>query len=224
MPTRHAVGVWVMGGFGQLLSGVGALFLGLAAIAGGLVVIGTKIAKLLKDGYRGFTNLLQALWKSRLITAALTAVLIGALILVTRSLIPAPCGGVNLSITSPAGGTVVNESQPVLGTINHLCPGEHLWLVLQPSSGGYYPQDEVAVSSNAERWSAAAYFGQPSKIDDGKQFTLLAVVADDATNQQFRVYLASGHANGDRFPALGSLGGATVLSQINVIRGSYLGP
>ncbi len=215
-----------MGDVPQWLSGTGTLLLGLAAISGGLVVIGTKTAKLIKDGYRGFTNLLHALWQSRLAVAALTAVLIGALVLVARPFIHAPCGGVNVSITSPTDGVVVNQSQLVLGTINHECPGQHLWVVLQPGGaggGGYYPQDEVAVAGNAGRWSTTTYFGEASKADDGRPFNLLVALADDATSQQFSAYLASGNETGS-FPALAGLGNATVLSEITVIRGTYLGP
>jgi hypothetical protein len=213
-----------MGGFGSFLHDIGTLLLGLAAISGGLVAIGKKTAELIKDpGYPGFTRLLHALWESRWTAAALTAVLIGALILVARPLIPAPCGGVNVSITSPTNGMVVNQSQPVLGTINHLCPGQHLWLVLQPGAGGYYPQQDVAVASDAGSWSTATYFGRPSKVDDGLRFALLAVVADNSTDQQFRAYVASGKATGN-YPALPGLDDAAVLSQITVIRGNYPGP
>lgn len=205
------------------LTGFGTLFLGLAAITGGLAVIGTKSVKLFKN--HSFTNLLHALLKSRFTTAALTAVLIGALILVARPLIHAPCGGVNVSITSPRDGAVVNQSQLVFGTINHVCPGQHLWIVLQSGGaggGGYYPQDEVAVASSAGSWSTTTYFGRASKVDDGRPFNLLAAVADDATSQQFSAYLASGNAT-HSFPALASLGNAAVLSEIAVIRGPYLG-
>ncbi len=207
------------------LVGAGTLLLGLGAISAGLVVIGTKIAKLIKGGYHGFTNLLHALWKSRLAVAALTAVVIGALILVALPFINAPCGGVNVSITSPTDGVVVNQSQLVLGTINHECPGQHLWVVLQPGGtggGSYYPQDEVAVASNAGRWSTTTYFGEASKKDDGRPFNLLVALADDATSQQFSAYLAAGKTGG--FPGLAGLGNATVLSEITVIRGTYLGP
>jgi len=214
-----------MGEIGQLLSGIGSLLVGLAAIAGGLATIAAKAAKRVKIGDR-FTDALRAISKSPLTAAALTSVLIGALLLVGRVVIPPSCSLTNLSIISPTDGAMVNQSQPVIGTINHLCPGQHLWLVLQPGGpggGSYYPQNEVAVASNAERWSTAAYFGRPSKSDDGRPFTLLAVVADDSTSLQFQTYLKSGQAT-DNFPGLGDLGGATVLGEINVIRGTYLPP
>jgi hypothetical protein len=131
----------------------------------------------------------------------------------------------NLSITSPTDGGVVNQSQPVLGTINHLCRGQHLWLVLQiggPGGGDYYPQNEVAVASNAGRWSTTAYFGQASKKDDGLAFTVFAVVADDSTDQDFRAYLEDGRSK-QSYRALPSLGGATILSEIAVTRGHLAG-
>ena len=67
------------------------------------------------------------------------------------------------------------------------------------------------------------YFGRASKADDGRRFTLLAVVADSATNLQFRTYLKSGEVT-QNFLGLSDLGGAAVLSQIQVIRGPYLPP
>ncbi|MGD0609412.1 MAG: hypothetical protein ABSA53_38285 [Streptosporangiaceae bacterium] len=214
-----------MGEIGSLLGGVGGLFVGLAAIAGGLVTIGAKIAKLWVK-IHNITDALRALWKSRLTAVALTSILFGASLFVARALIPPPCSPTSLSITSPRDGTVVNQSQPVLGTINHLCPGQHLWLVLQPGGaggGGYYPQNKVAVASNAERWSTATYFGRQSNSDDGRPYTLLAVVADNPTNQQFQAYLTHGGVT-HNFPGLADLGGAAVLSQIKVIRGRYLPP
>ena len=214
-----------MGNIGSWLSGFGTLLIGLAAIAGGLAVIGTKIAKLWVK-IRKFPDVLRVLWKSRLTAVALTSVLIGVLLFVGRAIIPAPCSPTSLSITSPGNGAVVSQSQPVLGTINHLCPGQYLWLVLQPGGpggGSYYPQNQVAVAGNAGRWSTATYFGRASKSDDGRPFTLLAVVADSATNLQFQAYLTSGEVT-HNFPGLSDLGGATVLSQVQVIRGPYLPP
>jgi hypothetical protein len=207
----------------QWLTSVGTLFLGIAAIAGGLGVIGRKSAKLIKGPWHGFTAFLRDLWKSRWTAAALAAVITGAFILLVRPFIPAPCEGVNMSITSPVDGAVVNQSQPVLGTINHLCAGQHLWLVLQPGDGGYFPQQEVAVTTSAGRWSTATYFGRPLKADDGLRYALLAVVADDSANQKFRAHLISGNATGN-YPALPGLDNATVLSQITVTRGPYLSP
>jgi hypothetical protein len=211
--------------FGSLLSGVGALFVGLAAISGGLVTIGAKIAKLWAKR-RGFGDALGTLWKSRLTAVALTSIVIGGLLVAAWALIPPSCPPTSLSFTSPRDGTVVSQSQPVLGTINHLCPGQHLWLVLQPGGsggGGYYPQNEVAVIGNAGRWSTAAYFGRSSKSDDGRPFTLLAVVADNSANQEFQAYLTSGGIT-HSFPGLGDLTGAAILSQVKVTRGSYLPP
>lgn len=213
----------VLSDVGGFVGGVGGLLAGLAAVAAGCAVIVSKAVKLLKRRAHGFTKVLRALWKSRLTAAALAAVLVGALFLIARHYLPSPCSPVAVSITSPADGAVVSQSQPVLGTINHLCPGHHLWLVLQPGGlggGGYYPQNEVAVASDAERWSVAAYFGRPSRSDDGRTYTLLAVAADDATNLRFQGYLRSG-AITHKYLGLGDLGGAAVLSQIKVTRGSY---
>jgi hypothetical protein len=212
-----------MGEIGKFLNDVGVFLGGLAAILVGLGVTGTKVAKLIKPGNRSVAGVLRALWKSSLARAALTVALIGGLILVARPLIPAPCGTVRVSITSPTNGMMVNESQPVLGTINHLCSDQHLWLVLQPVNGGYYPQQEVAAGIDTGRWSVAAYFGRPSKTDNAIRFNLLAAVADNSTNQYFQAYLASGKA-AHNYPALGTLDNATVLSLVTVNRRSYRGP
>jgi hypothetical protein len=206
----------------SFLRNVEGLVVALAAIVGGL-------AYLVKEGRKlggPFTVRLRKLWKSRWTPAAVAVILFGGALLAVRSVIPPPCSPTNLSIISPTDGAVVSQSQPVFGTINHLCPGQYLWLVFQsggPGGGGYYPQNEVAVASNAKRWSTAAYFGQASKSDNGRPFTALVVIANDSTNRQFQEYLASGKVT-HNFPGLADLGGAAIVSEIKVTRGPYLPP
>lgn len=228
-------GVGVVDRVGTFLAGLGGLLVGLAAlgVGGVLAAIVAKSGKLWQRRHNLF-DALRVLWKPRLTAAvtgsAVTIVLAGGFVLLARPFIHPRCTGTNMSITSPAQGTVVNVSQPVLGTINNLCPGQHPWLVIQPGGstgatggGGYFPQDEVAVTGDTRRWSTTANFGQPSKADSGRPFALLAVVADDSADQAFRAYMKSGDMTGN-FPGLARLSGATILSQITVTRALYPGP
>jgi hypothetical protein len=204
------------------LTDVEGLVVALAAIVGGLAYIMKEAVK----ARRPFTVLIRALWKSRLGVAALALILFGTVLLAVRPFIPAPCSPTNLSIISPKDNAAVSQSQPVFGTINHLCSGQHLWLVFQSGGrggGGYYPQNEAAVAGNTERWSTAAYFGRASKADNGRPFTVLVVIADDSTNRQFQEYLATGEVT-QNFPGLADLSGATIVSEIKVIRAPYLPP
>ncbi len=125
---------------------------------------------------------------------------------------------------SPGAGAVVDVSQTVTGNVTCLSSGQHAWLILQPGGpggGGYFPQDQVSVAGNT--WSTTAYFGQQSAADNGRPFTILAVIANDTANQRFRTWLTSGKATG-RYPALADLTGATIMTQAKVIRGTYQGP
>lgn len=156
-------------------------------------------------------------------TALVVAVLLGAVIvLIVRT--PPQCRPATLTITSPSAGAVVDVSQTVTGNVTCLGSGQHAWLILQPGGpggGGYFPQSEVSVAGNT--WSTTAHFGQQSAADDGSPFTILAVIANDTADQQFRDWLTTGEATGS-YPALADLKGAAIMDQAKVVRVTYQGP
>lgn len=144
-----------------------------------------------------------------------------SIILITRT--PPQCQPA-LTITRPGAGAVVDVSQIVTGNVTCLSSSQHAWLILQPGGpggGGYFPQDEVSGAGNT--WSTTASFGQQSAVDNGRPFTILAVIANDTADQRFRTWLDSGKATGS-YPALADLTGAAVMTQVNVIRSTYQGP
>ena len=60
-------------------------------------------------------------------------------------------------------------------------------------------------------------------MDDGRPYTMLAVIADNTADQRFRTWLAAGSATGS-YHAIADLTGAAVMTQVKVIRGTYQGP
>jgi hypothetical protein len=197
-----------------LIASIAALLAGLTAIITQLVKIWHKYGKDLKKTLRALLNWITAL--------ALAIVIGGFIILVART--PPQCQPTTLTITSPTAGAVVNVSEIVTGHVTCLSSDQHAWLILQPAvpgGGGYFPADEVSAAGNT--WSTTVYFGQQSAVDNGRPFTLLAVIANDTADQRFRSWLAAGSATGS-YPALADLTGAAVLAQIKVIRGPFQGP
>ncbi len=83
--------------------------------------------------------------------------------------------------------------------------------------GLYLIHESVSVADN--RWSTTVHFGRQSPVDNGVRFTLLAAIANNAADQRFRSWLATGHATGN-YPALSDLTGATVLASVMVVRSS----
>lgn len=201
-----------------LLTGIGALLAGLAAVVAQFVKIWRRIpegerstfADNLKHALRGLLN-----WATALFLAVAVG---GVVILLART--PPQCRPATLSITSPVQGAVVNLSEVATGHVTCLASGQHAWLILQPvvpGGGGYFPQDQVSAAGNTDSWSTTVYFGGRSAVDNGRQFILLAVIADDSADQRFRAWLANGRASGS-YPALPDLPGATVLAQVTVTR------
>ncbi len=202
-----------------LLAGLGALLAGLAAIITQFTRMWLRFGKTLKPALRGMLNWISAL--------ALAVALVGLIILLLRPPpTPPQCRPTTLTITSPKARAIVNVSEVVTGHVTCLNSDQHAWLILQPAvpgGGGYYPQDEVSVTGNANTWSTTVYFGHRSALDNGRPFTLLAAIADDSANQRFHNWLATGFATGS-YPALADLTGATVLSKVKVVRGPFQRP
>jgi hypothetical protein len=202
-----------------LLTSIAALLVALTSIIVQIVTLWRKfkgqpsrVARL-KKILREMVNALTVL--------AVIVSLGAVIILINRT--PSQCLP-TLTITRPAADAVVDVSQIVAGNVTCLSSGQHAWLVLQPGGpggGGYFPQDEVSGAGNT--WSTTANFGQQSAIDNGRPFTILAVVVNDTADQRFRTRLDSGKATGS-YPALADLTGAAVMSQVNVIRSTYQGP
>ncbi len=203
-----------------LLTSIAALLVALTSIIVQIAALWRKfkgepsrVARL-KKILRGMLNALTAL--------AVIVSIVAVIILIART--PPQCRPATLTITSPGAGAVVDVSQTVTGNVTCLSSGQHAWLILQPGGpggGGYFPQDEVSVAGNT--WSTTAHFGQQSAVDNGRSFTILAVIANDTADQRFRTWLDSGKATGS-YPALADLTGAAVMTQVKVIRGTYQGP
>jgi hypothetical protein len=206
-----------------LLTSIAALIGAVAAIIAQVVALWRKSGKDESGKDRKSVRLKKILRKMlNWGTALLMAVSLGAvIILIART--PPQCRPMTLTITSPGAGAVVDVSQSVTGNVACLSSDRHAWLILQPGGpggGGYFPQDAVSVAGNT--WSTTAYFGQQSSVDDGRLYTMLAVIADDTADQRFRTWLAAGSATGS-YPALADLTGAAVMTQVKVIRGTYRG-
>ena len=204
---------FLLSGLGGLLSGIGLLLAGLAALA-----------RILKEWKWPGSDVRKKLLRAST-AVALAVALIGLIILLIRTPPSSPPCQAELTVTSPTAGAVVNLSETVIGQISCLNPDQHAWLVIQPGGaggGGYFPQDPISVASNARTWSTSAHFGRPPPADNGRPFTLLAVIADDVANKLFGNFLANnaGSASGT-YPGLAHLSGATVLAQVTVTRGPF---
>ena len=214
-----------MGSFRDFADSVVGLLTALAALITALTAVSTMTVKLIRAGGKRLGDFFRAFTRSRYTAPVLGLIILGLAILITRSPTNSPsCPVTKLSIISPAAGSHVNVSQSVIGRLDCLKSGQHVWLVLQPGGpggGGYFPQTEVSASGQANMWSTTAYFGLPSAADDGQPFKLLAVIADDYAQRQFRNYLRRGPIEG--YLALTNLGSATILTEVDVVRGKFLG-
>ena len=92
----------------------------------------------------------------------------------------------DIRITYPLSAATVNVQENVAGTAKNIPEGDEIWILVHPHNvNKYYPQRSSAVIQNGE-WSLAVGIG--SESDAGKEFDIIAVLADSKTQEEINKY------------------------------------
>lgn len=103
-----------------------------------------------------------------------------------------PTGPASLSITKPSNNGTVHWQEFVEGESQNLGQNSEIWVVIKPLGvERYYPQSfPVDLYSNG-KWTGRANFGEQNATDIGRQFQLIAVLADSNASNAIHGYLDS---------------------------------
>jgi hypothetical protein len=121
-----------------------------------------------------------------------------------------------IKITNPFNGESVPATVKVSGTIlGDLPSNRHMWILVNPelTPGVYWPQRGYEVVPFNGLWSWIADLGGNS----GENLSILAVLVDDAANQQFIKWNEQCVA-ADKWPGLGLPDGAEIMDRVTVIK------
>ena len=120
-----------------------------------------------------------------------------------------------IEFKNPSEGEEVSGEIIADGTAKNLTTGQQIWMVLFFNSR-FYPQNAALVRGNGTWSSATLYVGVPG--DSGRNFDILAVLANSSAEKWFEDYLDKGEKTGS-FPGVRSLpNGHKVLSTVTVKR------
>lgn len=115
-------------------------------------------------------------------------------------------------ITEPSDGSVVPSEITVEGTASGIEAGSALWTVVH-IGGLFWPQRQALIVRDT--WTAQAFIGGGTQ-DSGKQFDVLAVLADGEADRAFLEWLQRGEETGD-FPGLSVLPpGVNIMDRVAV--------
>jgi len=141
--------------------------------------------------------------------------------LVVYPLIFSPCplfAPTRIEITSPVSGSKVSRLTTIQGTACHLPNNKELWiLVISQGITAYYPQQGPVIVTNDGKWTSSVYVGLDDPVDVGREFVLVAVLADNAGSAAIRQYFSQASTSGqiglEPLP-----GGIQLITQVQVIR------
>ena len=123
----------------------------------------------------------------------------------------------NVKITYPTEGSRVDQTETVKGTSQEIPNDSVIWIVvLSKKVSRYYPQNYPAdLQANEGNWSSLVYIGNEN--DSGAEFDIIAVVADDETQNAFYEYLNDAAEKSD-WPGLERLPEKTEYDRVTVTR------
>ncbi len=100
-----------------------------------------------------------------------------------RLIITSPCSlfaPTNIIITSPLSSSDVPRLVMIQGTACHIPEGSEILILVVPNgSTAYYPQPGPVIVSNDGYWSTSAYLGLDDPVDAGREFAIIAALADN---------------------------------------------
>lgn len=144
-----------------------------------------------------------------------------ALSLLVLGLVTVCCAGATeVEITYPVDGDTVSMTEDLEGTSEDVPEDAELWIMVYPKGvNRYFPQDKqnlpVIMMANGD-WTAQAIIGCPT--DDGLEFKLFAVLADESANAEVVEFLVDCDKNGS-WPGLPQLpDGTEIYDYVTVIR------
>ncbi|HZR84220.1 MAG TPA: hypothetical protein VFD92_24190 [Candidatus Binatia bacterium] len=124
---------------------------------------------------------------------------------------------VRVGIVEPRNGQHTTHAVPMEGTITNLPSGIDLWIVKEPSSGNFHP-DDGPIHVTDGHWQGTAFVGNSAPGADQLHSFLIHVVGATAdTSEHFRDYLTGAHAT-DSWGGLSSLFGGVILGSVTVVR------
>src|SRR6266536_2472251 len=92
----------------------------------------------------------------------------------------------------PRGGRPVTSVITVEGTSANILAGQTIWIVVAPAGASYlYPQTGPAVVQDNGRWLSTNV-----RLGGGRDFDILAVLADKQGASEFQHYLTAGGNRG----------------------------
>ena len=128
-----------------------------------------------------------------------------------------------VTITFPLNNANVGRNCTVQGTSNDVPDGQVIWVYVyqpyRPNGEQYNPMQKTPITHQNGDWSAFATFGAPD--EDGKEFQIIAILANQAAQDEINVYNANGEQTGI-YPATASLPiGAVEYDRVIVTRGPW---
>lgn len=126
-------------------------------------------------------------------------------------------GRVTVTIDYPKNGDRFPHPVPMKGTVQGLPENLEIWIVKEPHSGNFHP-DNGPVLIQGEKWIGNAYIGNNAPLaDQGISFTIHLVVISKEGGNQFRQYLDRAHKD-NSWLGLPSVLDGRVVSTVTVIR------
>jgi PGF-pre-PGF domain-containing protein len=94
-----------------------------------------------------------------------------------------------VDITSPLNTARMQDT--ITGTAKYIPEDKSVWILIYPSKAHkYYPQNKANIQK--EKWEVSAQFGQENNISE--QFEIIAVLADQNAQNEFKAYLDKSNA------------------------------
>lgn len=124
-----------------------------------------------------------------------------------------------IKITYPSNADPVKMDEKVNGTTENIPDGFYVWILGYSDKGDmprYYPRpDSVNIPQNGE-WSIPIQIGTVD--DSGRNFDIIAVLADTQANERFQKYITDCKRN-NNWPGIEEIPeGATTYDRITVTR------
>ena len=120
-----------------------------------------------------------------------------------------------VKITFPSDSSLVNIKETVTGTAQNIPEGQKLWiLVYSVTANKFYPQSGNVNIINGE-WLLTVGLGTKENI--GETFKIIAVLADQESNEELMNYIYTGPSTG--WPGMSSIPvGAKIVDEVTVTR------
>lgn len=127
----------------------------------------------------------------------------------------------DVDIDVPSGGETISRIEMVQGTFQKVPDAESIWIAVVPlgvEEYRYHPQGPATKLSGG-KWQATAFIGMDSPEDEGREFDIHALLADERGEEKILEYLDTAQASGSYPGLLGLPPGAVSYDQVRVIRG-----